>query len=140
MIINPDYTLCNEVVEFFKQNKLKIEILEVYGDIKPIQKKLSTPIPQKIIVFFGYNANKYILDIKSIDFPPVLVFVEVLTRYSQTCDYVKYRININWSNAISYALNSNEFEEFVDLGNKRQNNKIYNYFAKYNNVVNVEWR
>ena len=134
IVINPDYSLCMDVISDLSNAGFNLDVLEVYEN-KEIIKNWLNKKDKNVVVFFAYKSNNFILDIEKNKLTD-LIYIEVLTGYGELSNHVKYKIDINWEYAINYSLDSNNFKKFSDL-NKKNNNKdiIYNYIVKYNNVV-----
>lgn len=138
IMINPDQSLANEVVKWFKAKGYDIDVFEIYDEKNKNEiKKWITKNKKKVIVFFAYKINKYILELRKNNLPE-LTYIEVITNYSKLSDMVKYRLSINWENAIKYALGSNDFRKFYNSKKIEEKEEIENFLVSLDNTITIK--
>ena len=131
IIINPDYLLCNQLQATLFNDGYFLDILEVHDNTDTIKDWVNKK-NKKVVIFFGYKANKYIIDIKRNQLDNIC-YIEILTNFGEINNNIEYRININWEYAVNYAINSEDFKKFALLTHEKK--RSYNYIVKHNNVI-----
>lgn len=98
---------------------------------------------KKVIIFFANNFNSIILD-KESSFNKKCIYIEIFTDFGKLSNIIDYQVEINWDEALSYALTQKKYKEFINTGIddfvKKNNikNNIYNAKLELSSLIDVK--
>lgn len=134
IIINKNFYLSSIISEELTRDGYAIETIFNFN-AETVKKWIDDQ--KKVIIFFGFNINSNINTLGSLQNNNT-VLVEVLTEFCATNNLINYGIFIDWQKAVQQALNSNEFDNFLNKEKTNKSENIINYYVKYKNSVFIK--
>lgn len=130
IVVNSNYQTSKEVIEIIKSKNSKITFLEETLDYN-IKKYLEEEKYKfNVVVFFGYNLNKVLVDIYKDNNEKEnkekllnIKYIEIFSNYLQGLNLNGYSLNLNIENLIKSGINSKEFFQFL----RQKGTKSYDY-------------